>query len=47
MIQSLLGVQLNEISREGVYGALKTEMQTTVNRLKIEASQLEQVVLII
>jgi hypothetical protein len=36
----LFGVALKDIPRNGLYGELKTEMQTTVNRLKIEADQL-------
>lgn len=43
-IYALFGVTLINIPRVGAYDQLKTEMQTTVNRLKIEASQLEQVV---
>jgi hypothetical protein len=38
-IYGLLGVNLINIPREGVYDQLKTEMQTLVNKMKIEASQ--------
>lgn len=42
-IYALFGVALINIPRAGAYDLLKTEMQATVNRLKIEAGQLEQV----
>lgn len=38
-IYGLFGVTPINIPREGVYDKLKTEMQTFVNKLKIDASQ--------
>lgn len=43
-IYGLFGVAPINIPREGVYDQLKTEMQTLVNKLKIDASQFECVV---
>lgn len=45
-IYGLFGVNLINIPRVGLYEQLKTEMQTLVNRLKIEAGQFEQVVIL-
>lgn len=45
-IYGLFGVNLINIPRVGLYEQLKTEMQTLVNRLKVEAGQFEQVVIL-
>lgn len=44
-IFALFGVTLINIPRVGVYDQIKTEMQTIVNKMKIEAAQFEQVVI--
>lgn len=46
-IYGLFGVTPINIPREGVYDQMKTEMQSLVNKMKIDASQFEGVVLIL
>lgn len=46
-IYGLFGVTPINIPREGVYDQMKTEMQPLVNKMKIDASQFEGVVLIL